>query len=536
MRDWNGEPPGDRLALLTTLPPGRGQLRLAGLVLLVLLAALLAAVPFARVPLPGTETLLQGYAVAVLTNEIITSVLLFGIYAVQRSPAVLALAVGYVFAALCIIPWLLTFPGVLAPNGLLGSKLQSTAWIAALRRLGFPAFVLAFALLGDRPPHGPRGSAKPVILTSLVATGAGVALFTWLVVAQESALPALMTASGPNALWLVVPAGAVLLCAIALVFLWRSRRTVLRLWLMVVVSAWMIETLLLGFISAGRLSLGWWAGRLYGLTAASLVLVVLLSEMTRLYAVLMRSVSAERHAREARLTTMEALAASVAHEVNQPLASMVTNANAGLRWLERASPDLGEARTALKRIVREGHRAGAVVEGIRSMFRRTGQDCGPVDVNDVLHDALDHATGELPPGRISVHLDLEDRIGPVVGNPVQLRQAVSNLITNAIDAMQTMEGRPRLLRVKSALRGGNEVLVSVEDSGPGLDPEYGQRVFEPFFTTKPDGMGMGLMIARSIVEGHGGTLWIGQSGPEGTIFCFTLPVAGGEAQPARRRT
>jgi signal transduction histidine kinase len=193
---------------------------------------------------------------------------------------------------------------------------------------------------------------------------------TWLIVTRDAALPQFMSdARNVSALWQYVPATAVFLYLTGFTVLWTRRRSVLDLWLMVALCTLLIEILLLSYLSAGlRLSVGWWAGRLYGFTSASVVLLVLLSETTTLYGRLASSVAAERRAREARLTSMEAMSASIAHEVNQPLASMVTNADAGLRWLGRKSPDLEETRAALKRIVSDGHRTGKVIEGIRTMF------------------------------------------------------------------------------------------------------------------------------------------------------------------------
>jgi signal transduction histidine kinase len=522
------DPPGDPQFLLSTLPPGRKQTRLAAWVLLGLLIALVITVPFARVQLTNTEALLPAYATAVLMNELITSVLLFALFSIQRSRGVLVLSIGYLFTALMVVPWALTFPGVFAPSGLLGAGLQSTAAIAAVRRIGFPLFVLAYALLRDakNPAAGDsRGSVRGVILGSVVAVVAIVCGLTWLIVVNNAVLPRLMADhTQVSEIWQYVPGSAAIICLTALGFLWGRRRSVLDLWLMIVLCAWLIEIFLLGFLSSGRFSIGWWAGRIYGLTSASVVLFVLLSETTMLYARLVRSVSAERRAREARLTTMEVLSASIAHEINQPLASMVTNADAGLRWLDRKDPDLDEARAALKRIVRDGHRAGKVIDSIRMMFKKGGPERIPLNMNDIIQEVLRHIQIEVQLGRVSVQTEFSGQLPFVTGNPVQLQQVMLNLVTNAVDAMSSTVDRARVLRIKSDLHESGNVLVSVEDSGTGLAPEYRDRIFEPFFTTKSHGMGMGLMICRSIIEAHGGRLWIMDNGPQGAIFQFTLPA------------
>lgn len=519
----------DHLFLLTTSPASRDQWRLAVVVLVVLVAALLVTAPFARVSLTNTEVLLPAYAAAVFVNELITSALLLALFSVQRSPAVLVLSIGYLFSGLMVVPWALTFPGVFTSLGLPDTGLQSTASIATLRRLGFPLFVLAYALLKNANPsvRSSNGSVRRMILGSVAGVVTIACGLTWLIVTGDDALPRFMSdARNVSELWPYVPATAVLLYVTGLIVLWRRRRSVLDLWLMVVLCTLLIEIVLLSYLSAGiRLSLGWWAGRFYGFTSASVVLLVLLSETTTLYARLARSVLAERRAREARLTAMEALSASLAHEVNQPLASMVTNADAGMRWLDRPNPDLAETRAALKRIVNDGHRTAKVIEGIRTMFKKGTQERVPLNMNRLIRDVLKRNQGEAQLGRVSVEAVLDEQLPLTTGNPIQLQQVVSNLIANAIDAMSSVPGRPRVVRVKSERQASGTVLVSVADTGSGLDSEIRHRIFEPFFTTKPDGMGMGLMFCRSIIEAHGGRLWMTDNEPHGAIFQFILPSA-----------
>jgi signal transduction histidine kinase len=318
----------------------------------------------------------------------------------------------------------------------------------------------------------------------------------------------------------------VCLYLIGLFVLWTRPRSVLNLWLMVVLCTLLIEIIILSYLSSGlRLSVGWWAGRIYGFISASIVLLVLLSETMTLYARLARSVSAERRAREARLTAMEALSASIAHEINQPLASMVTNADAGMRWLGRESPNVDEARRALKRIVNDGHRAGKVIEGIRTMFKKSAQERVSVNMNQLIDESLRRCQGDVQLGHISVQAELDKQLPLVTGSPVQLQQVISNLVANAINAMTAVTDRKRVLQIRSALQDSGGILVSVEDSGTGLDPKYKGRIFEPFFTTRSDGMGMGLMFCQSVIEAHGGRLWMTDNEPHGAIFHFSLPGA-----------
>jgi signal transduction histidine kinase len=503
--------------------------------LVVVAGALLVTAPVARVPLANTEMFLPAYAAAIFLNELITAVLLLALFSVQRSRAVLVLSIGYLFSGLMVVPWALTFPGVFASLGLPEPGLQSTASIATLRRLGFPLFVLAYALLKNADPSV-RNSHAPVRGTILRSVAGVVTIacgFTWLIVTGDDALPRFMSDTrNVSELWQYVPATAVFLYLTGLTVLWRRQRSMLDFWLIIVLCTLLIELIHLSYLSAGiRLSVGWWAGRLYGLTSASLVLLVLLSQTTTLYARLARSVSAERRAREDRLVTMEALSALIAHEVNQPVASMVTNADAGLRWLGRKSPDLEETRAALKRIVSDGHRAGNVIQGIKTMFKKSAQERVPLNLNQLISDVLKRSQGEVQLGRASVEAELDEQLPLTTGNPIQLQQVVSNLISNAIEAMSSVTDRPRVLRVRSERYAPGSVLVSVGDSGIGLDPEHKDQIFDPFFTTNRDGMGMGLMFCRSIIEAHGGRLWATDNDPHGAIFQLILPHNEDSALP-----
>lgn len=504
-------------------PPTRYQLRLAASLSALLVGALLMTAPYARHPTVNTEALLPAYAAAVLVVELLTSALLMALFYVQRSRAMLLLALGYLFSGVMAVPWALTFPGVFDAL-MLDGALQSTASIAAIRRLNFPLFVIAYAVLPDR--EFPLGSARRIILCSIAGVLATVALGTWLIISNDDALPQFMIdARNVSSLWSFVPAVAVALYCLGLTALGLRRRSMLDIWLMVVLFTLLIEILLISYISgATRLSVGWWAGRLYGLISASLVLLVLLSEATTVHARLARSVLAERRARQNRLTAMEALSASIAHEVNQPLASMVTNASAGLRWLERDHPHVDEAKAALGRIVTEGHRASKVVTSIRTMFLKGAQERVPVDLNSLINAVLTQCRDEARLGRISVSTQLDSDLPSVIGNPVQLRQVLTNLVDNAVDAMRGTT-RPRLLRVNSQRHEFGEVLVAIADSGTGLAATDKDRIFDPFFTTKPDGMGMGLMFCRTAVEAHGGRLWASDNSPRGAVFQFSLPAS-----------
>ena len=233
-------------------------------------------------------------------------------------------------------------------------------------------------------------------------------------------------------------------------------------------------------------------------------------------------------ARASRLTTMGAMTASIAHEINQPLAAIAANANAGLRWLARSSPDIEEVHAALKRINTDAHRAGEIIQSVRSIFKKAPQQGALVDVNTLIQEVLALVHGDLMSHQVAVKTDLERDLLPVRADRVQLQQVVLNLITNAVEAMSTVDGQPRLLTVSTRPHERDGVLIRVQDSGPGIDPGGLERIFDAFFSTKSSGMGMGLFICRSIVEAHGGHLWATSAESGGAAFNLVLPVG----QPA----
>jgi len=224
-----------------------------------------------------------------------------------------------------------------------------------------------------------------------------------------------------------------------------------------------------------------------------------------------------------RVTTMGELTASLAHEVNQPIAAAVTNANTCLRWLTRDHPDLEEARAAATRIVKDGTRAGEIISRTRLLFEKGTPQHGLVDVNEVIGEMTVLLRGETTRYSISVRTELAADLPQVMGDRVQLQQVLMNLIMNSIDAMKDADGT-RELAIKSQPTENDQVLVSVSDTGVGLPPQKADQVFSAFFTTKPHGTGMGLRISRSIIESHGGRLWAADNSPNGASFCFTLPT------------
>ena len=226
----------------------------------------------------------------------------------------------------------------------------------------------------------------------------------------------------------------------------------------------------------------------------------------------------------ARMTTLGELTAWIAHEVNQPLAGIVTNGTACLQWLGQKNPALDEARSSVEDMISDAQRAGDVILEIRALSRKTAPKRAPLDINDLIQGVVRLVTREAQAHGASVRLDLAPALPAVVGDRVQLQQVVINLVINAIQAMASVAARPRELSIRSRQNEAGHVLIEVADSGHGIGSTKADQLFKAFFTTKPAGMGMGLSICRSIIEAHGGNVWATDNTPSGAVFHFTLPA------------
>jgi signal transduction histidine kinase len=372
-----------------------------------------------------------------------------------------------------------------------------------------------------------HGTVPTAIAFSVALTAILVLIAAVICIAGEAALPTIMLNPlhfGP--LWpYFVGAPISSLCIVAVVALWIRRRSMLDLWLIVVMCLYLVEVPLSYYPFPSRYSLGWYAVRVIAFVSSNLVLIVLLYEIATLYARLFGAVRAQRREREARLLTGDAIAATIAHEVRQPLSGMVTSADAGLRFLNRAMPDLQEATEAFKQIAADGHRAAAVIGSIRTMFKTEGRNRAAFDLNDMIAETLALVREDLNKHRILLEAELGEPLPRVKGDRVQLQQVLVNLITNAVDSMAAVGGS-RVLSVTTELQDDGDVRVSVADTGTGIVAQDIDRIFNPLFTTKSDGMGMGLSICRSIIEAHDGRLWVDPNDPQGAIFHFSaIPAA-----------
>ena len=228
-------------------------------------------------------------------------------------------------------------------------------------------------------------------------------------------------------------------------------------------------------------------------------------------------------ARATQASRMGAMTASIAHEINQPLAAIRTNANAGLRWITKTPPDVYETRNNLERIVHDTQRATDVVHNVRAIFKSDETFRSAIDLNRLIKEVLTLTQDDLQSRAIVVRTELDEKLTAVLANRLQLQQVLLNLITNAVEAMDSVTDRRRLLLIKSEVGKDGAVDIAVEDTGTGINPEDDERIFSSFFTTKDTGMGMGLSICRSIIESHGGRLSASSGHPYGAVFRFTLP-------------
>ena len=519
--------PNDSETWLINLRPTRRQSWSALALGMLLLAGFAVFAPFADRPLVRLDAFIPSFEAVIFVTDFITSILLFAHFSIHHSRALLALASGYLFTALIVVPHLLTFPGAFSPTGLLGSGLQSTAWLYIFWHFGFPTALLIYAWLKDEKPE-----KSYTHTSSLFAFGWSVAIvlslvcgLTWLATAGDEFLPRLLLDRAHLApLSTYIVEFNLTICAIAGAVLWVRRRSVLDQWLIVVALASILELLFVAVLSGSRFSLGFYAGRICSLIASTVVLVVLLAETARLYARLARSNMMLQRERNNKLMNLEAMAASISHEVRQPLAAIGSNSGAALRFLGHKPPNLEEARSALSRIVGDVHRTSQVFDSFGALFGRAERRQEPIDVNELVLTVLHALRGELKGHGITTRVQLTSELPLVMGHAGQLQEVIVNLVHNAIDALDSVKDDRRVVQVRTERHGGDAINVAVEDSGSGIDPKKLDSIFDAFVTTKPQGMGLGLALCRMIVERHEGQLSVSPADPRGSIFRIVLPA------------
>jgi signal transduction histidine kinase len=513
--------------ILSVLPPTPGQRRLALAIALTLLITFALTAPFRTIQLPKSDAFIAAFQTMLFVNDLITATLLFAQFSIQRAPSLLVLASGYLFTSLIAIPYALTFPGLFSPMGLFDAGYQSAGWLYLFWHAGLPLTVIAYALLkgNDRRSSTRHRSTRVPIGLGIIVVIAFVCGLTWAAILANDVLPLLfLDAIQISPFGRQVSATVGLLSVVALVFLWQRRRSMLDLWLMVVLWAWLLEIAFFVLLTALRFSLAFYASRMFALVTASIVLLVLLSQTTTLYARLARSVVVQRREHEGRRMAIDVISASIAHEMSQPIGAVMASAEAASLWLEKTPPDINRARASVDRIAIDGRRASDVVASVRAMFQKDSVGKRLLDVNDLVREVLAVEDGELRRYKVWVKADLAETLSPVLCDRLQLQQVILNLIMNAIEAMSSVTSRSRMLRVKSENRGSNEVQITIEDSGAGIHQKNIGQIFEPFFTTKSRGMGLGLWICRTIIENHNGQLKAWSSIDRGSAFRIILPA------------
>jgi len=670
---------------ISTAAAGPRDWRLAVAMMTISAVMFVACVPYVNVHLPTVPSFVAVYNSVLMLNDFATSIILFGQFSIVRSRAVLLLAGGYLFTSLITAVQGLTYPGVFTAAGLFGAGPQTAAWLYMFWHGGFPLAVILYAL--SRGRGGEMKTPPRAAVTYAVAAALGAVLASWFLstwgTEQARVLPPIMNGS-VFLQWERLSTLADLILALgALIVLWRRpRHTVLDLWLMVVMSAWFCDVVLSAFLTAGRYDFGYYAGRFYGLLAASFVFAMLLAANVRLYgrlavvtsrlkertAELMRSnetlhseiadrkraedalrrseahlaeaqrlsqigsfawdvcsgkilwsdetfriyrydkaafatldmvlqrihpddvalvqriierassgekdydyehrllmpdgsvkhvhvvghaardesgstklvgavmdVTAAKRAEQelhkaqtelahaARVSALGELAASIAHEVNQPLAAVVVNAAACLRWLDRRTPDLDEARRAIEWIIKDGNRAAEVIRRVRALATKADTQKAALDINGAINDVIVLVQRELVSHGVSLRTELAPALPLVLADRVELQQVIINLMMNGIEAMQPVTDRPRELVIRSQQDAARQVLVTVADRGVGIPSENADRLFDTFYTSKSNGMGIGLSICRSIIEAHGGRISAANNAGPGATFQFTLP-------------
>lgn len=524
---------GQSRIFLSSFPARPSDWQQAGASVTVFLLIFAGLAPVAQIPLPQVWAFIPSYQAALAVNDLVTSILLLSQFAILRSISLLALALGYLFTALMAISHGLSFPGLFAPEGLLGAGPQTTAWLYMAWHAGFPMGVMAYtATSGDgrtatRPPWAI--AAGGIVVIAIVC---GVTL---LATAGHSLLPSIMQGNHyTGAMYGTIAIVWGLSLAALLQLAWRRPHSVLDLWLMVVLVAWLCDIGLSVVLNAGRFDLGFYAGRVFGLLAASFVLIVLLLETGALYARLATSFERESAEQEdrlqelqqelihvARVSELGQMAQALSHELNQPLTAAGTYLAAAKELLQAGNVARGQQM--LVRAAGQVTRAGEVVERVRLLVRKGEVARRPDDLAATVNEAAALAfTGGQAAG-IHLQLIVDAAMPAVLIDRVQIQQVLLNLMRNAIEALAASPRREIVVRTGTTVDGMAEITVA--DTGPGLGEGVRERLFQPFVTTKATGLGIGLSICRSIIESHGGRIWISDSEGGGTVFHFTVPYS-----------
>jgi signal transduction histidine kinase len=505
-------------------PPSRQEIRLGLVVVGLLFAATLVILPFGNVHVGEVYSFVPANDAFLLASDFIIATLLYAQGSLFRSRALMILASTYVFTGVLLIPHALTFPGAFAPNGLLGAETSTTGWLAAFRRLAFPAAVILYALFrrADSEEQAKLERAFTGVAAWVFAAVAFAALVTIVAINGDEVLPSLFInrreVNYPHLLFLNSATLALTIGAIAM--LSRERKSVLDIWLLVSLAAWAMQTVL-NMPLLARFTIGAYAMGLSMLASSLIVMIALLAESNRLYARLALATAARNRELEARLMSVDAVAAAIAHEVGQPLTAIALNASVGKRWLTHSEPNVEKAIESLHAIDNSGRRSFDIIKSIRSTAAAASVKATELSINDLVRETLGLLDRELAGAKASLQLSLDEELPPIVANHAQIQQVIASLITSAIESLASTRGRRRRIEIRSKTLEGQKVLLEVSHSGTA--PSDVWRVFEAFPTTEMDGSGIGLSLCRTIIEEHGGRIWASAAEKHGSTFHVQLP-------------
>jgi signal transduction histidine kinase len=510
------EPADSARASLSTVAATPGQTK--GAVATVVVSALIffALLPLAKVQLAQLWAFIPIYESALVVSDAITAVLLFGQFGFLRSRAMLVLACGYLFTALAAAAHMLTFPGLFAPGGLLGAGPQSTAWLYMFWHGGFPLVVIAYAWLKNRRSETPRDRAWSEVLFAMAIAAVAACAFTVLATSGQDLLPPIMRGNQYTPAMIGVVSSTWVLSAVALVALWRQKpHTVIDLWLMVVMCAWIFDIGLSAVFNHGRFDVGFYSGRIYGLLAASFVLWLLLIENAMLYGRLATK-TAELSAANKEL---DSFSYSVSHDLRAPLRAVDGFAQMLDEDYARQLDD--EGRRLIGVVRSSAQRMSQLIDDLLQ-FSRLGRKELASERVDMAQVAREVAA-EIAPGSAAIEIA---QLPEANGDRSLLRQVWVNLIGNAVK----YSSKTRNPRVEVGARAeGPTTMYWVRDNGAGFDMKYAAKLFGVFQRLhRPEefpGTGVGLAIVQRIVTRHGGRIWAEAEPGKGACFYFTLPAA-----------